>query len=44
MNEMAEAIEHNIKDLESVAEDRNTFIANLAHEMKNASDFYFRLW
>ncbi len=34
MNEMAEAIEHNIKDLESVAEDRNTFIANLAHEMK----------
>ena len=34
MNEMAQAIEQNVQNLESVADDRNTFIANLAHEMK----------
>ncbi len=34
MNEMAQAIEENVTELEHVAEDRNVFIANLAHEMK----------
>ena len=34
MNRMAEAVEQNVHQLEQVAEDRKTFIANLAHEMK----------
>ncbi|MCI9272774.1 MAG: HAMP domain-containing histidine kinase [Clostridiales bacterium] len=34
MNAMAKAVEENVHRLEQVAEDRNTFIANLAHEMK----------
>lgn len=34
MNQMAQAVEKNIKALEDVAEDRNQFIANLSHEMK----------
>lgn len=34
MNQMAQAVEKNIKALEAVAEDRNQFIANLSHEMK----------
>lgn len=34
MNVMAQAVEENVHQLEQVAEDRNTFIANLAHEMK----------
>lgn len=34
MNTMADAVEKNVSDLERVAEERKTFIANLAHEMK----------
>ncbi len=34
MNTMADAVEKNVSDLEQVAEERKTFIANLAHEMK----------
>lgn len=34
MNQMAQAVEKNVQQLEQVAEDRKTFIANLAHEMK----------
>ena len=34
MNRMAEAVEQNVHQLEQVAEDRKTFIANLAHEMR----------
>lgn len=34
MNNMADAVEKNIDSLEQVAEERKTFIANLAHEMK----------
>lgn len=34
MNVMARAVEKNVTSLKQVAEDRNTFIANLAHEMK----------
>ena len=34
MNMMADAVEKNVADLERVAEERKTFIANLAHEMK----------
>lgn len=34
MNGMADAVEKNIEDLERVAEERKTFIGNLAHEMK----------
>ncbi len=34
MNIMADSIENNAMRLEKIAEDRQTFIANLAHEMK----------
>lgn len=34
MNKMAEAVEGHSLKLEKIAEDRQTFIANLAHEMK----------
>lgn len=34
MNKMADSIENNASRLEKIAEDRQTFIANLAHEMK----------
>lgn len=34
MNSMADSIESNAARLEKIAEDRQTFIANLAHEMK----------
>lgn len=34
MNQMAQAVEQNVKALEAVAEDREQFIANLSHEMK----------
>lgn len=34
MNAMADSIESNAARLEKIAEDRQTFIANLAHEMK----------
>ena len=34
MNQMAQAVEQNIRALEDVAEDRKKFIDNLAHEMK----------
>ena len=33
-NEMAQSVENNILELQSVAEDRKKFIDNLAHEMK----------
>jgi len=33
-NEMAQSVESNIQELQSVAEDRKKFIDNLAHEMK----------
>jgi signal transduction histidine kinase len=34
MNQMADAVQHNVESLERVAEDRRIFIANLSHEMK----------
>ena len=34
LNSMADAVEKNVEGLERVAEDRKTFIGNLAHEMK----------